>query len=371
MGESPAPKANILIVDDTVENLQLLAQMLARQGYEARPVPSGKLALQAVRSDPPDLILLDINMPEMSGYEVCEALKTQDNSRDIPVIFISALSETMDKVKAFGVGGVDYVTKPFHFEEVQARVETHLALRRAQARIQESYAELQELERIRDSLVHMIVHDMRSPLTGMMMGLSQLKNDLAGRIDEDSAEDLSTAYRSSERLNAMANDLLDVSRLEEGKMPIEPQDCDLAALVHETTSEVCGGGSEREIHVDASTAVRVSCDEGLIRRVLENLIGNALHHTPRGGSLRISVSRGTAGSQVNVHDEGPGIPAEAQGRIFEKFGTVEARKNQEYHSSGLGLAYCKLAVEAHGGAIGVRSEPGRGSSFWFTLPGAR
>src|SRR5580658_6158837 len=134
--------ASILVVDDTPANLQVLAGMLKDRGYKVRPVPSGKLALQAARRDPPDLILLDINMPEMNGYEVCEHFKADDKLKGIPIIFISALSEPLDKVKAFAIGGVDYLTKPFQMEELHARVETHLKLRRLQIELEESNARL-------------------------------------------------------------------------------------------------------------------------------------------------------------------------------------------------------------------------------------
>jgi sigma-B regulation protein RsbU (phosphoserine phosphatase) len=136
--QADAPKADILIVDDTPANLRLLSQMLAEQGYQVRPVPDGPLALAATRADVPDLILLDIRMPEMDGYQVCEHLKADAQTRDIPIIFISALDATQDKVRAFTVGGVDYITKPFQFEEVLARVETHLALRKLQKQLQDA-----------------------------------------------------------------------------------------------------------------------------------------------------------------------------------------------------------------------------------------
>src|SRR6202521_5004599 len=135
--KSFAGTASILVVDDAPANLQVLAGMLKDRGYKARPVPSGKLALQAAKAHPPDLILLDINMPEMNGYEVCERLKADDQLKGIPVIFISALTEQMDKVKAFAIGGVDYLTKPFQMEELHARVETHLKLRRLQIELEE------------------------------------------------------------------------------------------------------------------------------------------------------------------------------------------------------------------------------------------
>src|SRR6202011_419862 len=143
--------AGILVVDDTPANLQVLAGMLKDRGYKVRPAPSGKLALLAAQRDPPDLILLDINMPEMNGYEVCEHLKADDNLKGIPIIFISALTEPLDKVKAFAIGGVDYLTKPFQMEELHARVETHLKLRRLQIELEE-YS--RHLELARERLEH-------------------------------------------------------------------------------------------------------------------------------------------------------------------------------------------------------------------------
>ena len=167
--------ASVLVVDDGIDNLRLLSDLLGEQGYEVRAVTTGRQALQAVEHDPPDLILLDITMPEMNGYEVCQRLKAKDRSKDVPVIFLTALTETADKVRAFDAGGVDYVTKPFQFEEVLARVKTHVALRRAQADLADSYTRLRALEQLRDDLVRMVVHDMGSPLQALLINLLLLK----------------------------------------------------------------------------------------------------------------------------------------------------------------------------------------------------
>lgn len=177
---------NILVVDDTPANLNLLTEMLKESGYRVRPVPSGKLAIQAVRNEKPDLILLDINMPEMDGYEVCAHLKADAASKDIPILFISAMTDTMDKVKAFSVGGVDYVIKPFQFEEVHARVEAHLRIRFLQRQLSEqnenleqlvekrtrelakAYERLQELGRLKNNFMRMISHEIRTPANGVL-----------------------------------------------------------------------------------------------------------------------------------------------------------------------------------------------------------
>ena len=164
--------ASVLIVDDTIDTLRLLSDLLGEHGYDVRAVTNGRQALQAVERDPPDLILLDIGMPEMDGYEVCRHLRASERTQDVPVIFITALADTADKVRAFEAGGVDYVTKPFQVEEVLARVKAHVALRRAQAELADSFTRLRALEQLRDDLVHMVVHDMRSPLASLLMDLA-------------------------------------------------------------------------------------------------------------------------------------------------------------------------------------------------------
>lgn len=361
-------RPNILVVDDTVENLRLLSGLLGEHGFRVRPVPSGRLALEAARSDRPDLILLDINMPEMDGYEVCRQLKENGELADVPVIFLTALSETADKVKAFTVGGVDYITKPFQFEEVLARVKTHVALRRARQALEENYERLWALEQLRDDLVHMIVHDFRSPLAVLCANLSFVADEAAS-FSEQTARDVGTAVAAANTIRRMANDLLDVSRLEEGKMPLATAECDIAQLARDVATGLAGIDRTRTIDVAVDDVSNVVCDRTIIHRVLENIVNNAIKHTPSGGRIQIAVASVPFGIRVTVADEGPGIPVEARRRIFEKFGTVANRQERAYHSSGLGLAFCKLAIEAHGGTIGVEDGNPRGSVFWFALPG--
>ncbi len=359
--------ANVLVVDDTVENLRLIASMLGQQGYEVRPVTNGRQALLAVERDPPDLILLDINMPGMNGYEVCARLKKNEALKDVPVIFLTALSDVADKIRAFEAGGVDYITKPFRMEEVHARVRTHLALRQSARELERSYARLRELEQLRDDLVHMIVHDMRSPLMVLKGHLALLRQGGVGKFSAEADADLVSALQAADHLKNMANELLDMSRLEEGKLPIVPEPHDLVALVAEVTADVRVLDRARAFCVTGVKTVLVACDGRLIRRVLQNLVSNAVKHTPAGSAIDIDVSVTGGVARVAVSDRGPGIPGEARTRIFEKFGTVMSLREGKFHSAGIGLAFCKLAVEAHGGAIGVEARKPRGSVFWFEL----
>ena len=367
MNQEAARPASVLVVDDTIENLRLLSSMLEDHGYEVRPVTNGRQALQAVERDPPDLILLDIGMPDMDGYEVCRRLRASERAHDVPVIFITAFTDTADKLRAFDMGGVDYITKPFQFEEVLARVNTHVTLRRAQVALADSYARLRALERLRDDLVHMIVHDMRSPLQVLLASLGLLEGP-AAVLGKDSRDDLRTAIGSSKELGRMVNNLLDVSRLEAGKMPIERRVWELTRMADEVRMALGTMDRETRIEVESPGEVDVSCDGTLVRRIMENLVSNAIKHTAAGTPIRISIARGDGRVQVAVHDKGGGVPPQARAKIFEKFGAVESRHERAYHSVGLGLAFCKLAIEAHGGTIGVDPGVPAGSTFWFELP---
>ncbi len=343
---------NILIVDDTPANVLLLVRMLAERGYNPRPVLNGKLALQAARTERPDLILLDINMPGMNGYEVCEQLKADTALKDIPVIFISALSETIDKVKAFRVGGVDYVTKPFQFEEVYARIQTHL--------------QLHQLEKLRDDLTHMVIHDMRSPMTVIFSFLDILEFHEAKKLSDSTQRLIKLARVSVEDLNNMVSSILDVSKLAAGEMKLQINPCDIYGIIRSVLATIQPLIGKRKVIFDVSGSLTITVDAVLIRRVIQNLLSNAIKYTPSDGEVSIAVTSSNSEVRITITDTGPGIAPEYHQRIFEKFGQVEDRKCRM--GTGLGLTFCKMAVEAHGGRIGIDSEVDKGSTFWFVLP---
>ena len=267
--------ASVLIVDDTIDTLRLLSDLLGERGYDVRAVTNGRQALQAVERDPPDLILLDIGLPGVDGYEVCRHLRASERTQDVPVIFITALSDTADKVRAFEAGGVDYVTKPFQVEEVLARVKAHVALRRAQADLADSFTRLRALEQLRDDMVHLVIHDMRSPLASLLMDLRFLTAS-AGALSEDGRAALQSALNAVREMTAMASDVLDVSRLEASSMPIAPAVWDLTQMARDVCSVLRTTGSERAVDIDTADAVAVACDGALIRRVMENFISNGI-----------------------------------------------------------------------------------------------
>lgn len=361
-------KITIMVVDDTPANLKLLSNMLSKEGYRVLTFPRGLMALNAVANAPPDLILLDIRMPDMDGFEVCNRLKADKSSRDIPVIFISALNETADKINAFAAGGVDYVTKPFQFEEVHARVKAHLEISRQRQEIQDAYNRLTELEKLRDSLVHMIVHDMRSPLMSIIGYLDVATMD---PMTETQSECINEALFASNKIKNMAFNLLDVSKMESGQMVIKLSEFDMVILAKDILKSIQTLRENRTITLLLEDATcPVSADSGLIQRVIQNFIDNALKFTDKNsGIITVSVQNLADGTlRMSVSDNGSGIPLEYQGSVFDKFFQVTGGSKVAVHSSGLGMTFCKLAVEAHGGTIGLESEVDKGTTFWFTLP---
>lgn len=362
-----AETPSILIVDDVPANLELLSAILRERGYEPRPVPSGKLALLAAQVDPPDLILLDIRMPEMNGFEICERLKANVVLKDIPVIFVTALTNTEEKVKALSMGAVDYVTKPFQVEEICSRVETHLELYRSKRELQRSYNKLCELEILRDNLVHMIVHDMRSP---MMVILGNLELAEMEPLTKNLADCIDTASISARTILEMISSLLDVSKMEAGQMTLELSVIDMRVLVNETFRMVETLRGQRMLNLTSPMKMEtIVGDARLIRRVLQNLIGNALKFTDNEkGIITVGIEIAEDNVHVSVEDNGAGILPEYREKVFGKFFQVEKRKKGRAYSSGLGLTFCKLVVEAHGGRIGLESDVGKGCNFWFELP---
>lgn len=364
---SDRPKTVILIVDDTPANLKvLIGGLLHKQRYDVRAVPGGTFALRAMEQVLPDLVLLDVNMPDMNGYETCERMKADKRLADIPVIFLSAFNDTEAKVKAFEAGGVDYVTKPFQLGEVLARVETHLRISQLQSELEARYLQLKELEAQRDSLMQMIVHDLRSPLTGIVGSLQLLAMD--SKLGEESTEDVQEALLSGQALTQMINTLLDVNKLESGEIAPRLEERDLVTTAQDALTMLSGLVSRRNVLLEGIGAVVVAHDRQLTERIITNLVSNALRYTPEEGTVTVSVSALDERARVEVGDEGPGIAEEYHEMIFEKFGQADARKWRGVATSGLGLAFCKLAVQAHGGEIGVESEVGKGSTFWFELP---
>jgi signal transduction histidine kinase len=251
------------------------------------------------------------------------------------------------------------------------QVAVRLEMRQLLIERERTITRLQELEQLRDNLVHMIVHDLRSPLFGISGNLQLMKMDAASKLGQEEQTYLAQALSQTGVLVEMINTLLDVSRLEDGQMPLEVTPCDMTALVREALASLGQIPDQCPVVYDApAEPLAVSCDRTVIRRVIANLVGNAVKFTPTHGVVRVVAGAEGAQVRVTVADTGPGIPPEYHEKVFQKFGQVEARSAGKMASTGLGLTFCKLAIEAHGGRIGLESAVGKGSTFWFVLPGA-
>jgi len=366
----------LLVVDDNEENRDVLARRLQKQGHWAVTASGGQEALDALAAQPFDLVLLDIMMPGMDGYEVLSRIKNDPRTQRLPVIMISALDEMNSVVRCIEMGAADYLPKPFNPTLLRARVGASLREKRARdrelrytAELAESYRKLQELERLRDDLTHMIVHDLRTPLTSLLSGLQTVP--LVGDLNEIQTEMLEIAVDGGQILLGMINDLLDVEKMEQESVPLERTPLTAAGLIERATVQVAMLAQADGLTLAQQAALDLppfSGDEDKLRRTLVNLLGNAIKFTPAGGTVTASAEIGEGIVLFSVRDTGEGIPPEAFDRIFEKFGQVESRKAGRKMSTGLGLTFCKLAVEAHGGRIWVESRPGQGSAFFFTIP---
>lgn len=242
-------------------------------------------------------------------------------------------------------------------------------IRALREELEGNYERLRELEKLRDNLVHMIVHDMRSLLGTVMMSGSFLEKKLEDTGDPQSLAAIRALQESANRLKGMITTLLDINRLENHAMPLDRTGCDLRNVVAKASGLMKPPGRNTRLVLDApEKPMRAYCDPEITQRVVENLLGNALKFTPEGGEVRVMIGEAEEGVRVAVRDEGPGVTEEFRRKIFKKFAQGEAGRGKKHASSGLGLAFCKLAVEEQGGTIGVESEGEQGSTFWFTLP---
>ncbi len=361
----------VLLVDDTPANIDVLRKTLQPEGYELSFAPNGKIALNIVNRVKPDLILLDVMMPEMDGFETCRRLKEDESTKDIPVIFITAKTETEDIVKGFSLGGVDYIAKPFRQEEVCARVKTHLQLMASQKELETQNNTLMELNKLKNHFIGIAAHDLRNPLASIT-GFSHL---LEERLEEFSPKEqkkfINIINSSSGKMLALVNNLLDISVIESGNLDLRIESSSLSELIGERVLIFEYHAQKKNISL---CLPEVECDDipldkNQISQVLDNLISNAIKFSQPGSGVFISLERDEAMAKVSVRDEGPGISPEDQGKLFGTFQKLSAQPTGGETSTGLGLAIAKKIVEAHGGAINVENHPESGAVFSFTLPG--
>jgi two-component system, sensor histidine kinase and response regulator len=373
----------ILLVDDNATNLSILVQSLSAAGYQVRVAQDGESAIAQISYAKPDLILLDVMMPGIDGFETCRRLKAAPETQAIPIIFMTALSDVFDKVKGFQVGAVDYITKPFEIEEALVRVNTHLAVQKLQNQLQTQTEQLQaeicDRQTAQEAVqvfLHAVSHDLRNPVTGGLMVLKSLQKEAEsqGGTVAVSGSILQRMVQSHDRQLALINSLLETHANEMSGITLERQPVDLFTLVTQLAIEWQPRLEQDQSvlqHQVSPDLPLVDADSNQLWRVYENLIANALKHNPPGITLTLTaepdpVSQPSPMMRCTIQDDGIGIPPEQSASIFElyKRGT-QARRTV---GLGLGLYLCRQIILAHGGQIGLTSHPGTGSIFWFTLP---
>jgi two-component system sensor histidine kinase/response regulator len=358
--------ARVLLVDDEPRNLRLLEGILAPLGFAVDRAPDGEAALERLLGDDlPDLVLLDVNMPGPSGIEVCRRVKSAQKAY-VPVVLITSMSQAEARLAGLEAGADDFLNRPVDASELRARVKSLLHTKRLHDELQERYEELRRLQEIREGMTQMLVHDLRNPLTAIV-GHLELVED--GHVGPSAAREcVSTARRSAGRLIDLVSCILDLGRLEAGEMRLDRGTFSIAPVLDEVAAELKPLLDHKRLQLSwGGHLPSALADRECLRRVVLNIVANAISFSPPRGRIEVGVVEEAGLTRIAVRDEGPGIGPADQARIFDRYSTGERPLGRKY-STGLGLAFCKLAVEAHGGTIGVESETGLGSTFWFTLP---
>jgi signal transduction histidine kinase len=376
----PSDAPVILVADDVPANVELLFDQLHVLGFRAIAASDGPSAVQTCFEQMPDLCILDVSMPagdlgvddRSTGFEVCRRIKRDPRTARIPVIFVTALNDTTDRVKAIEAGGDDFLTKPHNRLVLGARVRSLLKLKAATDALEESLRKQKELEKVRDDLMKMIVHDLKTPLTSIIGAMEMMIDGDFGPLTTSQRGALGDAESRAEDLLGLIEDLLEVARLEETRLTLNLKPIAPAAFLAEVRHEWdIRFQQERATAVveAADDAPVIEADHALLKRVFSNLVQNALSHSARAVTVTLGARRENDGTLFTVADDGVGIPVEYHDIIFRKFEQVKTPHIPRVRSSGLGLAFCKLVVEAHGGRIWVKSGGEMiGSAFHFWLP---
>ena len=361
----------ILIVDDVMSNVLLLKVLLTNEKFAIATASNGRQALEQVEKENPDLVLLDVMMPDMSGFEVAQHLKSNPNTADIPIIFLTALNSTADIVKGFQVGANDFISKPFNKEELIIRVTHQISLVAAKRLILSKTEELQRTIAGRDKLYSVIAHDLRSPMGSIKMVLNMLILNLPSeKIGAEMYELLTMANQTTEDVFSLLDNLLKWTKSQIGKLNVVYQDVDLVEVTDGVIEIFSMVASLKKIRIREMKPEKmmVNADIDMLKTVVRNLLSNAIKFSKENSEVLVKMEEVDGMAVVSVQDYGCGISEEGQKKLlhtdthFSTFGT----NNEE--GSGLGLLLCKDFVVKNGGKLWFTSKEGEGSIFSFSIP---
>lgn len=364
-------QAFILIVDDNEDNCEMLSRRLGRKGYSCRTAQTGGYAINAVEQNMPDLILLDIMMPDMDGLEVLSRLRERYNSVELPVLMVTAKNAEEDIVDAFGKGANDYIEKPINFSVMLARIKHHLQHKRLDDELQEKNRMLAISNRHKINFLSSMSHELRTPLNAILGYSEVLLNQLMGELNQKQRQYCKEIYDSGTYLLAIINDLLDLSKIESGKLELDVQSVDLASLVKGVAGMMLEKANRNSIRLVTNVTPDVGVaklDPLRIKQILINLLTNAIKFTESGKEVRLEVYVDEGHVVLSVSDEGCGIAEEDVERIFLPFEQAASPMGHAVEGTGLGLALIDRLASLHGGGVEVKSSPGVGSCFTVRIP---
>ena len=374
IGSSDILNARILVVDDKKANVRLLEGILSGAGYACiASTMNPHEVCELHRKNRYDLILLDLQMPGMDGFQVMEGLKEIENDGYLPVLVITA--QPGHKLRALQAGAKDFISKPIDLAEVLTRVYNmlevrllHMETKNKSEVLEQTVERLQEVERLKNGFLSTVSHELRTPLTSIRGSLGLLASGAVGALSDEGVEVVAIAERNAVRLVALINDILDLERLETGTIALQFARVPVESIVRRAMESVATFGQTHGITVEApAVSSLIWADADRIVQVLVNLLSNAVKFSPPGGVVTISVGLPESWVEIRVTDHGRGVPVAHRRAIFERFRQVETSDAREKGGTGLGLAICKSIIEQHGGTIGVESEEGGGSTFWFRV----
>ena len=359
----------ILAVDDEARNLQLLGNLLSQEGYRLLFAKSGALALELVKEHQPDLILLDIMMPGMDGFEVCRKLHQDPEFAHLPIIFLTAKAESEDIVEGFDSGGQDYLLKPFRSKELLIRIRTHLKLKRVEEELRRANGELKKINANQTQLFSIIAHDLRHPFAVLKGIASMFEYDPDTFGKEDLREIISELIKDANRVSELLEHLLEWASLQMDRVnftPLEVKLYDIGENVFRSV-ELLAKHKHIALHNQFPQGLNVVVDLPMVTAIVRNLVTNSIKFTPRGGKITILAADRPGEVEVCVCDTGVGMTLKQIQKLFNVGEHVATYGTEEEKGSGFGLLLCQQFVERHGGNIRVESTPGAGTVFTFTL----
>ena len=361
------------MVDDDRLNVRILGGILRPEGYLLAEANTGERALEALAEFKPHLVLLDVMMPGIDGFETCRRIRAGYGDQAPPVIFITAKAESDDVVEGLGAGAVDYLPKPFKAKEVQARVRSHLQNQLLAEQKQLLVEQLSKANAAKNRFLGMAAHDLRNPLASIR-GLAEFLGEGAvGPLTPEQIELVRTILEASQSMLTMVNELLDVATIESGELKLNLGATNLAQLVGECVAMINLEAAKKKTHVQLTTSaaeIIVHLDAAKMRQVIDNLLSNAVKFSPPASSISAFVSAGPAAGagSFSVRDQGPGIPEDERHKLFKDFSRLSVKPTGGEKSTGLGLAICRKIVEAHHGTITAENLQPGGCEFRVTLP---